>query len=153
MFRFLLLALYIALAAAFMAPMMPTKITQSKIVMDAEATRDGTPGAFNIDDYDGVWSFEAKKAVFDLWDPSKPRDYTNFNPFERNDEAQMCDTNGCFPGQSRGYKAPVRPDVDWAEQTRINQEMDKLKTDPKFSISGQPGNFKLNWQDNLGPPP
>ena len=55
---------------------------------------------------------------------------------------------------SRAATRPtVRPDVDWAEQTRINQEMDKLKTDPKFSISGQPGNFKLNWQDNLGPPP
>merc|ERR1719460_411489 len=26
-------------------------------------------GAFDIADYDGVWGFEAKKAVFDLWDP------------------------------------------------------------------------------------
>ena len=118
MFRFLLLAMYLALAAAFMAPMTPmtSKITHSKVVMDAEATRDAAPGAaFNIDDFDGVWSFEAKKAMYDLWDPALPRTYTNFNPFERNDEAQMCDTNGCFPGQSRGYKAPVRPDVDWAE--------------------------------------
>ena len=57
-----------------------------------------------------VWSFEAKKALFDEWDPEKPRDYDNFNPFERNDEAAMCDTNGCFPGQSRGYQSPNRPD-------------------------------------------
>merc|ERR1719183_2558309 len=26
----------------------------------------------------------------------------------RNDESAMCDTNGCFPGQSRGYKSPNR---------------------------------------------
>ena len=46
--------------------------------------------------------------IFDKWDPEKPRDYNNFNPFERNDEAQQCDKNGCFPGQSRGC-APAWP--------------------------------------------
>ena len=61
-------------------------------------------------EFDGIWSFDAKKWVYDQWDPEKPRDYDNFNPFERNDESAMCDTNGCFPGQSRGYKSPVRPD-------------------------------------------
>ena len=61
-------------------------------------------------EFDGIWSFDAKKWVYDQWDPEKPRDYDNFNPFERNDESAMCDTNGCFPGQSKGYKSPVRPD-------------------------------------------
>ena len=107
----------------------------------------------DISAFDDIWGFDAKKAIFDAWDPEKPRDYDNFNPFERNDEGAMCDTNGCFPGQSRGYKAPVRPDVDWAEQTRINGLMDELKKEAKFNTVGQPGNFKLNWQDNLGPPP
>jgi len=110
-------------------------------------------GAFDIADYDGVWGFEAKKAVFDLWDPEKPRSYTNFNPFERNDESSMCDTNGCFPGQSRGYKSPVRPEQSWEIMQEERKKMEELKKDPKFSVTGKPGNFRLKWQDGLGAPP
>ena len=100
-----------------------------------------------------VWSFEAKKALFDEWDPEKPRDYDNFNPFERNDESAMCDTNGCFPGQSRGYKSPNRPDQSWAIMQAEQQQMEELKKNPKFSVTGKPGNFYLSWQKNLGAPP
>ena len=107
----------------------------------------------DISAFDDIWGFEAKKAIFDQWDPEKPRDYDNFNPFERNDEASMCDTNGCFPGQSRGYKSPNRPDQSWAIMQKERELMDALKEDPKFSISGKPGNFRLKWQDALGAPP
>ena len=100
-----------------------------------------------------VWSFEAKKALFDEWDPEKPRDYDNFNPFERNDEGQVADTNGCFPGQSRGYKVPTRPDVNWAIQQEQNKKMEELKLLPKFNIKGKPGNYNTKWQENLGAPP
>ena len=37
----------------------------------------------DISAFDGVWGMEAKKAVFDAWDPSAKRTYDNFNPFER----------------------------------------------------------------------
>ena len=115
--------------------------------------RTAAPQMFNLDPWDGVWGFEAKKAVFDAWDPEKPRDYQNFNPFERNDEAQMCDGNGCFPGQSKGYKPPNRPDVSWAIQQEISKATDALKeSEPKFSVTGKPGNFSPKWQDTLGPP-
>ena len=30
-----------------------------------------------------------REAVYDAWDPEKPRDYLNFNPFERNDEGSI----------------------------------------------------------------
>ena len=100
-----------------------------------------------------VWSFEAKKALFDEWDPEKPRDYDNFNPVERNDEGQVADTNGCFPGQSRGYKVPTRPDVNWAIQQEQNKKMEELKLLPKFNIKGKPGNYNTKWQENLGAPP
>jgi len=110
-------------------------------------------GAFDIEDYGGVWGFDAKKAVFHLWDPEKPRSYTNFNPFERNDEGSMCDTNGCFPGQSRGYKSPLRPDQSWDIMQEEKKKMEELAKDPKFHATGKPGNFKLKWQDALGPPP
>jgi len=107
----------------------------------------------DISAFDGIWGFEAKKAIFDQWDPEKPRDYDNFNPFERNDEASMCDANGCFPGQSRGYTVPNRPDQSWDIMQKERKLMDELKEDPKFSISGKPGNFRLKWQANLGAPP
>jgi len=104
-------------------------------------------------EFDGIWSFDAKKWVYDQWDPEKPRDYDNFNPFERNDESAMCDTNGCFPGQSKGYKSPVRPDQSWDIMQKEKAAMEELAKDPKFNSTGKPGNFKRSWQDNLGNPP
>jgi uncharacterized surface protein with fasciclin (FAS1) repeats len=102
---------------------------------------------------DGVWGMEAKKRVFDAWDPEKPRDYNNFNPFERNNEGSICDVNGCFPGQSKGYQSPLRPDQSWEIMQKEQAFMDELKKDPKFQIKGKPGNFNLNWQEKLGRPP
>merc|ERR1712146_759631 len=64
-----------------------------------------------------------------------------------------CDMNGCFPGQSRGYKSPNRPDQSWAIMQAEAAKMEELKKNPKFSITGKPGNFKRSWQDSLGAPP
>jgi hypothetical protein len=91
--------------------------------------------------------------VYDKWDPEKPRNYENFNPFERNDEGSMCDSNGCFPGQSRGYQPPNRPDVSWELMKEHNAKMDALKQEAKFNLKGKPGNFSLGWQKNLGATP
>ena len=108
---------------------------------------------FDVRPFDGIWGMEAKKACFAQWDPEKPRDYENFNPFERNDESGMCDTNGCFSGQSRGYRPPNRPDASWEIMAKERAEMDELAKDPKFSIKGKPGNFHLAWQKGLKSPP
>merc|ERR1719486_349154 len=107
----------------------------------------------NIDAFDGIWSFDAKKSIYDKWDPEKPRDYENFNPFERNDESAMCDTNGCFPGQSRGYKSPIRPDQSWDIMQKERAMMDELGKEAKFQTKGRPGNWSLKWQEKLGAPP
>ena len=107
----------------------------------------------DISAFDNIWGMEAKLAIFDQWDPEKPRDYNNFNPFERNDESAQCDTNGCFPGQSKGYKSPLRPDQSWAIMQEERAKMDELATNPKFNMKGKPGNFNRKWQDKLGAPP
>ena len=107
----------------------------------------------DISAFGDIWGFEAKKSIYDKWDPEKPRDYDNFNPFERNDEAAMCDTNGCFPGQSRGYKSPLRPDQSWEIMQKEKEMMEKLKENPKFSVTGKPGNFNRKWQEGLSAPP
>merc|ERR1719478_1624348 len=108
---------------------------------------------YDISAFDDIWGMEAKTACFNDWDPEKPRDYNNFNPFERNDEAAMADTNGCFPGQSRGYTSPNRPDQSWDIMQKERQLMDELAKEAKFNTKGKPGNFSLNWQKNLGAPP
>ena len=110
------------------------------------------PSMANIDHHDDVWGLPAKEEIFNAFNPAAPRDYNNFNPFERNDEGQMCDKNGCFPGQDSGYMPPNRPDVSWDIQQANNAKMELLKADPKFSLTGQPGNWKKGWKDNLGPP-
>ena len=111
------------------------------------------PQMADISAFDNIWGMEAKLAIFDQWDPEKPRDYNNFNPFERNDESAQCDTNGCFPGQSKGYKSPLRPDQSWAIMQEERAKMDELATNPKFNMKGKPGNFNRKWQDKLGAPP
>ena len=90
--------------------------------------------------------------AYNAWDPEKPRSYDNFNPFERNDEAQMCDTNGCFPGQGKGYVVPNRPDINWARQQELNAIMEELKKEPKFQTTGKPGNWSPKWQDGMPAP-
>merc|ERR1719359_321599 len=98
----------------------------------------------------------AQPKMYDIsakWDPESPRDYDNFNPFERNDEGQMCDSNGCFPGQDGGYRPPNRPDVSWAIQQENNKRMDELKTQAKFNLKGKPGNWVKGWAATLGAPP
>ena len=112
-----------------------------------------TAQMYDISAFDEIWGIEAKTACFNDWDPEKPRTYDNFNPFERNDEGAMADTNGCFPGQSKGYKSPNRPDQSWEIMQAERAIMDKLKEDPKFSVTGKPGNWFRKWQDKLGAPP
>jgi len=107
------------------------------------------PQMYNLEAYDDVWGLEAKEEVYQKWDPEKPRNFQNFNPFERNDEGQMCDKNGCFPGQDRGYKPPTRPDVSWDIQAKNNARMDVLKTEAKYNIKGKPGNWSKGWADKL----
>jgi len=119
----------------------------------AAKARAGDVQMADISAFDDIWGFEAKKAIYDQWDPEKPRDYDNFNPFERNDEAAMCDTNGCFPGQSRGYQSPNRPDQSWDIMQKEAKLMEELKQEAKFNTKGKPGNFSLKWQENLKAPP
>ena len=88
-----------------------------------------------------------REAVYDAWDPEKPRDYLNFNPFERNDEGAMCDFNGCFPGQSRGYTVFTRPDVSFGKMQEEKAMVDQVLASPKGMITGKPGNWKRSWQD------
>ena len=127
-------------------------MSMSMLVARAQARAQG-PQMYDISAFDDIWSLAAKEEIYGAWDPESPRNYDNFNPFERNDEGAMCDFNGCFPGQSRGYKSPLRPDQSWDIMQKERSLMEQYASDPKWSVSGQPGNFNLKWQNNLGAPP
>jgi len=108
---------------------------------------------YDINAFDEIWGIEAKTVVFAAWNPEKPRDYENFNPFERNLDGAVCDANGCFPGESRGYMPPNRPDASWAIMQKEKEEMEVIKADPKYGLSGKPGCYSLKWQESLGATP
>ena len=122
---------------AFMAPAMSSKLSMSKVIMDA--TRDPAPSSLDAD-WDGVWGFDRQKVIFEAWDPESPRTYTNFNPFERNLDGAKADANGCFPGESRGYQPPLRPDVSFAQmqEEKVSQAR-RARPAPQLGQEGLPG--------------
>ena len=136
-----MLALFGAANGLNMQPRVPSTQVRASSVQMAD-----------ISAFGDIWGIDAKKAVFTAWDPESPRNYDNFNPFERNLDGAQCDMNGCFPGESRGYKPPNRPDASWAIMNAEKQEMEVIKTDPKFGLSGKPGCYSLKWQDGLDAP-
>ena len=115
--------------------------------------RASAPQMFDVSPWKNIWNFDAQKACFDAWDPEKPRSYTNFNPFERNGDGAKCDTNGCFPGESRGSKSPLRPDVSWDQMQKEKVKLDDLAKSPKWGLKGKPGCYSMKWQTGLGAPP
>ena len=104
-------------------------------------------------EWDGIWGFDRQKEIFLQWNPDAPRTYTNFNPFERNLDGAKADENGCFPGESRGYKSPNRPDVSWAIMQEEKLKLEELSKHPNWGLKGKPGCYTLKWQDSLGAPP
>merc|ERR1719310_319642 len=122
-----MLAIVGSLTSGFTAPMARSAVQPRAATQMAD-----------ISAFDNIWGFDAQKAVFEAWDPEKPRDYDNFNPFERNLDGAKADFNGCFPGESRGYKSPNRPDVNWAIMQAEKLEMEELEKDPKFNVKGKP---------------
>ncbi|KOO24015.1 hypothetical protein Ctob_001580 [Chrysochromulina tobinii] len=107
----------------------------------------------DISKFNNIWGFDSQKDIFDKWNPEKPRDYNNFNPFERNGDGAKADANGCFPGESRGYKSPNRPDVNWDQMQKEKVKMDDLQKSPKWGLKGKPGCYSMKWQEGLGAPP
>ncbi|KAL7553263.1 hypothetical protein ACHAWF_016518 [Thalassiosira exigua] len=59
-----------------------------------------------------IWDHDAKKDVYDRWDPVRPRSVRNFDPFETF-RGNSCDASGFYPGEPR-YQEPVRGDVSYA---------------------------------------
>jgi hypothetical protein len=85
-----------------------------------------------------LWDNEAKKLVYDEWDPSKPRTPLNFNPFETWD-GNSPDASGYYPGEGF-YKDPIRGDMNFAQMMLERTESEERAANPKpGSAPGCPG--------------
>ena len=126
-------------AAPVYAPPAPVAAAPAPV---AAAVPVGAPPAtsgFVFGEFDDIlWSNDAKKSVYDQWDPQQPRSTRNFNPFETFG-GNSPDASGIFPGEPR-YKDPIRPDVSYAIMQAENAERDARNVTPKFmSCPGAPG--------------
>eukprot|EP00815_Leptocylindrus_aporus_P012346 CAMPEP_0116050028 /NCGR_PEP_ID=MMETSP0322-20121206/141_1 /TAXON_ID=163516 /ORGANISM="Leptocylindrus danicus var. apora, Strain B651" /LENGTH=128 /DNA_ID=CAMNT_0003532509 /DNA_START=67 /DNA_END=453 /DNA_ORIENTATION=+ len=103
------------------------------------AARTSTSLFFEYGKYDEKeWSNEAKKDVYDSWDPNQPRSTTNFNPFETF-QGNSPDASGIYPGENR-YKDPIRPDINFQQMMAERAEAEERAANPKpGDVPGAPG--------------
>ena len=121
--KFVLLATAIASASAF-APSIST------------SSNSATALNLQYGEYDGkLWDNDAKKDIYEKFDPSAPRSVFNFNPFETF-EGNSPDASGFYPGE-KGYKDPQRGDVSFQTMMIERKEIEERLANPKPGY--QPG--------------
>eukprot|EP00985_Skeletonema_marinoi_P025262 scaffold18383_cov155-Skeletonema_marinoi.AAC.1 len=85
---------------------------------------------FEYGEYDDkFWDNNAKKDVYNKWDPATPRSTRNFNPFETF-EGNSPDASGIYPGEAR-YKDPRSGDVSYRIMMEERHEYDQREANPK----------------------
>jgi hypothetical protein len=101
--------------------------------------RSSTKLFFEYGEYDEkLWDNEAKKDVYNRWDPNSPRSTRNFNPFETFN-GNSPDASGIYPGEPR-YKDPIRPDINFAIMMAERAEAEERAANPKpGDAPGAPG--------------
>ena len=78
---------------------------------------------------DKLWDNEAKKDVYNSWDPNQPRSAMNFNPFETFD-GNSPDASGFYPGENF-YKDPTRGDINFQQMMVEREEAEQRAANPK----------------------
>merc|ERR1719236_139285 len=93
--------------------------------MKRRAGGDGRYGKYD----DKLWDNEAKKDVYNMWDPNQPRSANNFNPFETW-EGNSPDASGFYPGEGF-YKDPIRGNVNFQQMMEEREEAEQRAANPK----------------------
>ena len=114
-------------------------VASASAFVPAANTRVPTKLNFEYGEYDDkLWDNDAKKEIYEKWDPSAPRSTRNFNPFETF-KGNSCDASGIYPGEPR-YKDPTRGDVSFAIMQAEMKEAEERAANPKAgSEKGCPG--------------
>ena len=107
----------VASTAAFVPTPMSQRIASTKL-------------NFEYGEYDDkLWDQDAKKDVYNKWDPSKPRSTRNFNPFETF-KGNSPDASGIYPGEQR-YKDPMRGDANFQTMMAEKADAEEREKNPK----------------------
>ena len=113
--KFVLTAALVASASAFA----PASVSRASTALNLE-----------YGEFDGqLWDNDAKKVVYEKFDPKSPRSVKNFNPFETF-EGNSPDASGYYPGE-KGYKDPQRGDVSYAKMLIEREEIEERLANPK----------------------
>lgn len=113
--KFVLTAALVASASAFA----PASVSRASTALNLE-----------YGEFDGqLWDNDAKKIVYEKFDPLAPRSVKNFNPFETF-EGNSPDASGYYPGE-KGYKDPQRGDVSYAKMLIEREEIEERLANPK----------------------
>jgi hypothetical protein len=105
-------------------------VASASAFVPSQNARAPTKLYFEYGEYDDkLWDNDAKKDVYNKWDPTSPRSATNFNPFETF-KSNSPDASGIFPGEPR-YKDPMRGDASYAEMMEEKAEIEERIANPK----------------------
>mmetsp|Transcript_32420 Transcript_32420/g.41705 ORF Transcript_32420/g.41705 Transcript_32420/m.41705 type:complete len:128 (+) Transcript_32420:38-421(+) len=111
-------------------------VASASAFVPAMNSRVATHLNFEYGEYDDkLFDNEAKKDLYEKWDPTSPRSGKNFNPFETY-KGNSCDASGVFPGEPR-YKDPIRGDVSFAIMMEEKAEAEEREANPK--AGSEPG--------------
>eukprot|EP00529_Nitzschia_sp_RCC80_P034803 CAMPEP_0113481332 /NCGR_PEP_ID=MMETSP0014_2-20120614/22354_1 /TAXON_ID=2857 /ORGANISM="Nitzschia sp." /LENGTH=122 /DNA_ID=CAMNT_0000374825 /DNA_START=3 /DNA_END=368 /DNA_ORIENTATION=+ /assembly_acc=CAM_ASM_000159 len=118
MFKSVVAVLALASTASAFAPIAPQRVVSNTALF------------LEMGEYDGkLWDNDAKKVVYEKWDPAAARSVNNFNPFETFD-GNSPDASGRYPGET-GYKDPTRGDVNFQQMMIEREEIEERKKNPK----------------------
>ena len=119
--------------------MLATVLASATAFAPVTVSKTSTALFLEFGEYDGkLWDNEAKKEIYDKFDPAVARSVNNFNPFETF-EGNSPDASGYYPGET-GYKDPARGDVSYATMLIERAEIEERLENPKAGyVPGCPG--------------
>ena len=107
-----------------------TLVASASAFAPASVSRASTALNLEYGEMDGqLWDNDAKKKIYEKFDPKSPRSVHNFNPFETF-EGNSPDCSGYYPGE-KGYKDPQRGDVSYAKMLVEREEIEERLANPK----------------------
>ncbi|KAL7460465.1 hypothetical protein ACHAXS_000917 [Conticribra weissflogii] len=114
-------------------------VASAAAFVPAQNARVPTRLNFEYGEYDEkLWDQDAKKDVYNKWDPNSPRSTRNFNPFETF-KGNSPDASGIYPGEPR-YKDPVRGDANFQTMMAERADAEERAANPKSGDApGCPG--------------
>eukprot|EP00985_Skeletonema_marinoi_P007973 scaffold3552_cov140-Skeletonema_marinoi.AAC.7 len=119
-----------AIAAPMKSVIAVALVASASAFVPAQNARMPTKLNFEYGEYDDkLWDHDAKKEVYNKWDPASPRGSRNFNPLRLSRETPLMPL--------ARYKDPKRGDVSYAIMMVEKADIDDMTANPK--AGSEPG--------------